>query len=99
MKTKLMSWFICFVFLIAIFGFVLGECGLINFNPIARKLGGTIEVELEPNRKLIDANWKGQSLWIITREMKEDEKPETYTYEEDSTYGVLEGKVVITETR
>lgn len=98
MKTKILSFTVVCIFIICIVGAFLGFLGF-NYNPIARRLGGNITVELNPNRKLVDANWKGDSLWIITREMKEDEFPETYTYQEDSTYGMLEGKVTIIESK
>ena len=69
-------------------------------NPVARQFGGTVHINLKENQKLINCGWKtNDSLWILTRPMREDEKPETYTYQEDSTFGVLEGTVIIQESR
>ena len=64
-----------------------------------RELGGEMTIELEPNQKLELITWKGEenSLWILTRPMREDEHAETHTYYEDSEWGVLEGKVTIVE--
>jgi hypothetical protein len=60
-------------------------------------------VEIEKDQKFINCSWKssgknaGSSLWILTRARKEGEQPETYKYIEKSTFGVLEGTVVIQE--
>ena len=69
----------------------------------AKHLGGTMNIELEKDQKLVTCSWKGgtqsqsTSLWILTRARKEGEQPETYKYSEKSTMGVLEGTVVIQE--
>jgi len=63
-----------------------------------RSFGGTMNVTIASGQKLVNASWKGNSLWILTRPMHENERPETYEYQEDSTFGVLEGKVVINES-
>lgn len=69
-----------------------------GFNPIARQFGGTITINLENNRKLVNVSWKkDDSLWILTRKMRKDEEAETYEYKEDSTFGVIEGTVVVIE--
>jgi len=50
------------------------------------------------NKKLVNISWKADdSLWILTREMRKDEDPEIYEYHEDSTFGVIEGTVIIIE--
>ena len=71
-------------------------------NEIAKNFGGKMSVELEKDQKLVNVSWKtsGQnasSLWLLTRDRKADEQPETYKYIEKSTYGVLEGVVTIVE--
>lgn len=69
-----------------------------SFNPIARQFGGTITIDLKENKKLVNISWKADdSLWILTREMRKDEDPEIYEYHEDSTFGVIEGTVIIIE--
>lgn len=62
-----------------------------------RDLGGEMTIELEPNQKLELITWKEDSLWLLTRPMRDDENAETHTYYEDSEWGVLEGKVTIVE--
>ena len=68
-------------------------------NTAARKWGGSITVSLEPNQKLELVTWKDDSLWYLTRPMRENETPETYTYQQDTTWGVFEGTVTIIESK
>lgn len=63
----------------------------------ARGLGGTSRIELAGGAKLVNVTWKQADLWILTRRMREGEKAETYWFQESSTWGLLEGKVVIVE--
>lgn len=64
---------------------------------IAKKIGGSADIELPPKSKLVLLTWKGNSLWILTRPFREGEKAETYTYQEDSKWGLIEAKIVIRE--
>lgn len=68
-------------------------------NRLTRTYGGDSTIKLEKNRKLMNATWKNDSLWILTREMREGENPETYIYKEDSNWGVLEGTITIVEAK
>ena len=65
----------------------------------AKKLGGSMTVRLECGQKLFDVTWKDNNLWYATRPMRYDEVPETYTFVEDSSFGVMEGKVTFVECR
>lgn len=79
----------------SIFIFVMSQTGC---NVVAKKLGGSITVELEKDQKLVNCSWKAQgSLWVLTRQRREGEPLETYKYQEKSTFGVLEGTVTIVE--
>lgn len=66
-------------------------------NAIARQWGGTTTVNLEPGRKFVDITWKDNSLWVLTKEMDEGDTAETYYFEEDANFGILEGTVIIVE--
>lgn len=63
----------------------------------AKSLGGSFTVELPKDQKLIEATWKGEDLWYLTRPRREGEPIETYTFKEDSSFGVLEGSVIFKE--
>lgn len=65
---------------------------------IAKKVGGSANIELPPKSKLVLLTWKGDSLWVLSRPFREGEKAETYTYQEDSKWGLIEAKIVIRET-
>lgn len=63
-----------------------------NFNNVTKNLGGTTEIELQKNEKLINVTWKDDSIWVLT---KNEDK--TYYFKEYSDYGLLEGTVIIKE--
>lgn len=68
-------------------------------NSRAKAWGGTATVDLAPNTKIISATWKESQLWYLTRPMRVDEVAETSTLTEQSSFGLVEGKVVFKETK
>jgi hypothetical protein len=68
-------------------------------NQRAKTFGGNAKIELPAGQKLINATWKDDNLWYLTRPMKSDEQPETYKFQEASSFGILEGTYTITERR
>ena len=65
-----------------------------------KSFGGSIKIELEPNTKLELITWKDDdSLWYLTRPMREDEEAETHTYQQSSEFHLFEGTVTIIETK
>ncbi len=70
-------------------------------NQRARALGGTETINLPKGQKLVNASWKEKdnSLWILTRPMREGEDPETWSYKAKSDFGILEGEVIFKETK
>ena len=66
-------------------------------NTLARRYGGTTHVDAKAGHKVVNITWKGDNLWILTRPMHEGEQAETLTFSESSTYGVLQGHVVVRE--
>jgi len=68
-------------------------------NSRARRFGGKVEKNLPPGQKLIGVTWKESSLWVLTRPMRDDEKPETYAFQEESKWGLVEGQVLYKETK
>ena len=60
-------------------------------NQKARNFGGTETVKLEPNEKFINITWKQDDLWIIVQ----DTVTGSYYVREKSSFGMLEGKVII----
>ena len=68
-------------------------------NESVREYGGETTISLPHNTKLTDVEWEGEDLWYMTRPMREDEVAETYTFQEDSSFGVMEGCVKIVESK
>jgi hypothetical protein len=65
-----------------------------------RNFGGTMTEKLPVGQKLVMATWKdGNDLWILTRNMKDNESPETYTFKESSSFGVWQGTVIFIESK
>jgi hypothetical protein len=84
------------IFLTLGLALILGSC---TQNQRAKKWGGTADYDLECNKKLVEVTWKGDQMWFLTRDMKEDEVAETYEFKEQSSYGLLEGTVKIRECK
>ena len=58
-----------------------------------------MKVELKEGERLVNVTWKGNaesSLWVLTKN-DPTTPPTTYKFEEKSTFGVMEGKVIIVE--
>ena len=66
-------------------------------NDVTRSFGGEKTIELDPGRKLEEITWKDADIFLLTRPMREDEKPETHTFQEISNWGIWEGTVTIVE--
>lgn len=66
---------------------------------VSRKAGGTMSIKLEPNQRLMEVTWKDGDLWYLTEPMDSDYMPKTKVFQENSLYGVLEGKVIFIESR
>ncbi|MBO7450420.1 MAG: hypothetical protein J6U54_08620 [Clostridiales bacterium] len=62
-----------------------------------RELGGNMTLTLDPGVKLEEITWKEDSLWYLTRPMRDGEKAETHVFKQSSEWGVFEGTVTIIE--
>lgn len=67
-------------------------------NERARNFGGKETINLSAGSKLVNATWKGDDLWLLTKPMQPSEYAETYIFQEKSSYGLLEGSITIVET-
>tara|TARA_R110000772_G_scaffold43995_5_gene101264 strand:- start:4529 stop:4795 length:267 start_codon:yes stop_codon:yes gene_type:complete len=63
----------------------------------AKNWGGSYTVDLPVDRELVEATWKSDELWLLTRKRKEGETIDEFTFNEDSSWGVIEGTVTIKE--
>ena len=78
--------------------FVLFGCSGCG-NMVAKSYGGTVSVDLPTGQKLTEVTWKDNNLWYLTRPMRDGEEAETWTFQEKSNYGVMEGKVILKESK
>ena len=82
------------ILLISIIGVSMTSC---TSNQQTKLFGGTQTIELGEGRKLIEVTWKGEDMWVLSRPRRTNEPIETYTFQEKSNFGVMEGKVIINE--
>jgi starvation-inducible outer membrane lipoprotein len=65
-----------------------------------RTFGGTGTLEIPADKKFVNVTWKGNELWIITRNRTLiDTTYETYQFQEKSSWGMVEGTYIIKETK
>ena len=76
--------------------FVLGSC---TENSRVKNFGGEGIINLPKGRKLVNVTWKDTLLWYITRQMRPDDVVETYIFQEESSWGVIEGSYNIVESK
>jgi hypothetical protein len=68
-------------------------------NERAKSFGGTATVNLPQGQKLVNITWKEDQIWYLTRTMNSSDSAETYTFQEESSYGMMEGTVILKETK
>lgn len=74
-------------------------CAFILFTKQSRvkNFGGEMTYDLDVNQKLIEVTWKDNDLWILTKDMSNNDVAESYTFKESSSTGVFEGTIYINE--
>lgn len=83
------------IIIIAILLFICHSC---SGQGRARKWGGEMTITLDPGVKLEEITWKDDdTLWYVTRPMREDEFAETHVFQADTVFGVFEGEIIIIE--
>ena len=68
-------------------------------NQRAKVIGGTMEVKLPCDQVVFDVTWKGENLWYATQPAGQGWKPEKKVFTEYSSYGIVQGQVVLLESR
>ena len=68
-------------------------------NQRAKNFGGTANIQLPDNVKLVTVTWKQDDLWVLTKNMGSNDTAENYIFHEDSSFGIIEGDVLIKETK
>lgn len=60
-------------------------------NQRAKSFGGTETIQLKENEEFVNITWKQDNLWVIVKNTSTNE----FYAREKSSFGMLEGKVVI----
>lgn len=67
-------------------------------NTRAKEFGGSMSVNLDEGKRLVNVTWKESELWLLTRTTRvTNDPPSTYTLQEKSGLGWVEGRVTIIE--
>lgn len=64
-----------------------------------REFGGKMEIKLPAGQELMEVTWKENDLFYLTRPMTPDYVPVTKTFQESSSWGMMESTVLFIETR
>ena len=68
-------------------------------NSRVKNFGGEGTFNLPKGQKLVNVTWKETQLWYLTRPMHSNETAETYQFQEESSWGVIQGTFIIVETK
>jgi uncharacterized lipoprotein YehR (DUF1307 family) len=66
-------------------------------NARVKTFGGEATINLDSGQSFVNATWKNDDMWIVTRERREGEAIETYKFFEKSSFGMMEGTYTIME--
>jgi len=85
-----------FAVLLTLLAFSMAAC---TQNQRAREFGGEMIIQVPCDNVVFDVTWKGENVWYATQPPRPDWRPERKTFIEASSYGVIEGKVTLVESR
>jgi hypothetical protein len=84
------------IFLAILMGVMVTSC---TENERVKQWGGEGTINLPKGRKLVNVTWKETEIWYLTRPMDSNDVAETYQFQEESSWGVMEGTYNIIETK
>jgi hypothetical protein len=84
------------LFLTIVMGVMVTSC---TENNRVKNWGGEGNINLPKGRKLVNVTWKETEVWYLTRPMDSNDVAETYQFQEESSWGVMEGTYNIIETK
>lgn len=68
-------------------------------NQRTKNFGAAQTIHLPKNQKLVVVTWKNDDLWYLYKPMREDEIPESTTFQENSSFGIFNGKITFVESK
>ena len=84
------------VILSLILGTMVVSC---SENSRVKNWGGEGTINLPKGQKLVNVTWKETEVWYLTRTMDSNDVAETYQFQEESSWGVMEGTYTIIESK
>lgn len=96
MKTQMKNLFIAFCTFALMAGMMIAIIGCTQ-QQRAKGWGGTATINLPAGEQLVTATWKETHLWYLTTKRPTNVPPRTYTFKESSSFGMVEGTVIIQE--
>lgn len=84
------------LFLSILMGVMVTSC---TENERVKTWGGQGTIKLPKGRKLVTLTWKETQIWYLTRPMDSSDVAQTYQFQEESAWGVIEGTYNIVETK
>ena len=64
---------------------------------MTREFGGEMTIDLPKGQELMEVTWKDDDLFYLTRPMAPDYVPVTKTFQESSSFGILQSTVYFVE--
>ena len=68
-------------------------------NQRTKVFGGEMNIPVPCDQVVFDVTWKGENLWYATQPAGQGWQPEKKVFTEYSSYGLVEGRAVLIETR
>ena len=68
-------------------------------NQRTKAFGGSMSVQVPCDQVVFDVTWKGEDLWYATQPAGQGWRPEQKRFIEYSSYGLVQGEVVLNESR
>ena len=96
MNENTFNWLTGIIIVIVILAFFVTRCAP---QGCARHLGGTATTQISAGNKLVNVTWKDSQMWILTKPMASNDIAETYKFSERSLLGLLQGTVIIKESK
>jgi len=84
------------IFLVIMMGVIATSC---TENSRVKAWGGEGTINLPKGRKLVNVTWKETEVWYLTKPMDSNDVAETYQFQEESSWGLVEGTYNIVETK
>ena len=85
------------IFIGLLLGVGLSSCEWVSKDPHPYSWNKELTVRLQENQKLTDVIWKNEELWITTRNVRPEERSETYRFTQKNDKGAITGVVFLQE--